>query len=147
MKIGIIDPFGAPYHHNSLMFKGLGGSEQAVIYMANELGSRFNYDVTVYTNATTRTPFPTVTYKNISKIQNEHFDILISNRTIMPFHPEWEKFRRGFSSPDYRTVTADHKILWKHDTYVEGDEEIASLLDSGRLDKVFFVSEWQKRHY
>ena len=147
MKIGIIDPFGAPYHHNTLMFKGLGGSEQAVIYMASQLGSRFDYDVTVYTNATTRTPFPTVTYKNISEIQNEHFDVLISNRTIMPFHPEWEKFNRGFIFPDYRTVTADHKILWKHDTYVEGDEEIQGLLESGRLDKVFFVSEWQKRHY
>ena len=121
MKIGIIDPFGAPYHANTLRFKGLGGSEQAVIYMANEFGNRFGYDVAVYTNEVYRDTSTQqltaallkgggVYYFPISTIENEHFDILISNRTIVPFHPEWEKFHRGFTFPDYRTVTADHKI-------------------------------------
>jgi glycosyltransferase involved in cell wall biosynthesis len=148
MKIGIIDPFGSPYHDDSLLFKGLGGSEQAVIHMSRQLDGLFDYDITVYTNAK---HFPgiaqAVKYRNIADIENESFDVLISNRTIMPFHPNWQQFTRGIEFPDFSTVTAKHKILWMHDTFVDGDSEIFSLIESGRLDKIFFVSEWQRKSF
>ena len=49
IKIAIIDIIGIPYDGSTVYTQGLGGSESAVTYMAEEL-SNLKFSVTVFNN-------------------------------------------------------------------------------------------------
>lgn len=138
MKIAIIDKLGLCYDGETLEKSGLGGSESAVILIAKEL-SKLGFEVTVFNNCEDGVYskpglYSGVTYidnKNAKEI-NDSFDIAIVSRTISPFISDSHPFIK----------TAKKKILWLHDTFIEGDHEVENLLVSGVIDHVFTLSDW-----
>lgn len=104
---------------------GIGGSETAVIHMANEwlgLGCR----VVVYNNE--QGVYDGVLYRNCSDFNPEHgSDILIGWRNLVPFRD---------ARPNAKTTVA-----WVHDIYFPQsiDPEVAE-----RIDKVAVLTNWHR---
>jgi glycosyltransferase involved in cell wall biosynthesis len=154
MKIAFVDPFGLPYDGQTLETKGLGGAESSVIYMSRELAKQ-GHDVVVYNNCDTKECMPGVyegvTYNPIRLVESgKNFDIVIVLRTVLPFINSMDKHTqselcRNTDLLNYSSImnTAKVRILWKHDTYVQGDELI-KVLDS--IDYVFTLSPWHTKH-
>ena len=136
MKLAIIDTLGLTYDGSTLEKRGLGGSETAVIRMAEEM-QRIGFDVTVY-NDCTSDDSAAGTYNgvlycpvNYAKTPLEFFDVVIVSRSVRPFLENWPIL-----------LSAKHKVLWMHDTFCEGDNEIENLILQGRLDEIFTLSDW-----
>ena len=125
MKIAIIDTIGLIYNGHTLFHKGLGGSESAVISMAREL-TKIGFDVTVYNNCDTPGVYDDVLYTNI--VSDYTSDIVIVSRTVLPF--------LNFN------INAKLKILWLHDTFIQGDELMEELVVSRKIDYIFTLSDW-----
>lgn len=144
-SIAIVDPFGFPYDGNTLKTRGLGGSESSVIYMAKEL-TLLGYDVTVFNNCKKSGIYDGVTYEILNDI-GQNYDIVISLRSVLPFLDTdlQRHFRRGLPLPEFN-LNARLKILWKHDTFCQGDEILAALLLSKSIDTVFTLSDWHTQH-
>ena len=71
MKIAIIDLLGLTYDGDTLLKRGLGGSESAVILMSREL-SRLGFDVTVYNNCIDSEANPGI-YGDVKFIDHSQF--------------------------------------------------------------------------
>lgn len=144
MKLAIIDTIGLCYDGTTLEKQGLGGSESAVILIAKEL-AELDFDVTVFNNCIdgdNSKPgiYDGVKYVDHTQVQvatnlgllDEPFDIVIVSRTVGPFitnsHPFLDKAKK--------------KILWLHDTFVQGDELVEDLCVSGKIDHIFTLSDW-----
>lgn len=125
MKIAIIDTIGLTYNGHTLFHKGLGGSESAVISMARELNN-IGFEVTVYNNCDSPGIYDGVLYQNITNTYS--FDIVIVSRTVLPFI--------NFN------IKAKLKILWLHDTFIQGDELMEELVVSRKIDYIFTLSDW-----
>jgi len=123
--IAFIDAVGLPYTGDTLEHRGLGGSESSVIYMSREL-VKLGYNVTVYNNCEKPGVYNGVNYKNI--LECKQCDIAIVLRSIS-FIP-----------------AAKHVILWRHDTYCPGDENIVRLLNECKINEVFTLSDWHTQH-
>lgn len=137
MKIAFIDTLGLTYDGSTLEKRGLGGSESAVIRMAREL-TKVGFDVTVYNDCTSDDSKPGnyggVIYQPIQATlspQALSYDVVISSRTVLPFSQNWTI-----------CTTAKHKVLWMHDTFCEGDNEIEDLILQGRINEIFTLSDW-----
>ena len=135
MKIAFIDTLGLTYDGSTLEKRGLGGSESAVIRMAHEL-SKIGFDVTVYNDCTSDDSLPglygRVVYSPIrSAMHNEYHDVVIVSRSIMPIAQDWPV-----------VVNAKHVCLWMHDTFCEGDDQIEYLINQGKLQEIFTLSDW-----
>ena len=136
MKIAFIDTLGMCYDGDTLNRRGLGGSESAVIQVAKEL-VQIGFDVTVYNNCTTDDTAPG-TYNGVvycpldaAKTTTETFDVCIVSRSVKPYLEQWPI-----------CTTARHKVLWMHDTFCEGDDQIEYLINVGRLNEIFTLSDW-----
>ena len=136
MKIAFIDTLGLTYDGSTLEKRGLGGSESAVIRMAQEL-QRIGLDVTVY-NDCTSDDSRSGTYDGVlycpthyAKTPVDFFDVCIVSRSVRPFVENWPA-----------CITAKHKVLWMHDTFCEGDNEIEDLVLQGRINEIFTLSDW-----
>jgi len=138
MKLAIIDTLGLCYDGNTLKTRGLGGSESAVIYMSAEL-VRLGFDVTVFNNCADSTHSQPGVYDGVRYVDNayatthaEKYDVVIVSRTIAPFLSQTHPF----------VHTASKRILWLHDTFIEGDQHVEQLVTSGKIDHLFTLSDW-----
>lgn len=138
MKIAIIDKIGLCYDGNTLKKQGLGGSESAVILISKEL-SVIGFDVTVFNNCDDSSHSSTGVYDNVRYIDNkdskdhkEQYDVVIVSRTVAPF-----------TSRDYPFLhTASKRLLWLHDTFIEGDQIVEDLVVSGKINHILTLSDW-----
>ena len=138
MKLAIIDPLGLCYDGSTLTHRGLGGSESAVILIAREL-VQLGFDVTVYNNCRDSTHSAPGVYDGVRYVDNsdartvdERYDVVMVSRTVTPFVSSgWPFVHR-----------ASKRILWLHDTFIEGDQIMEDLVVSGKIDHVFTLSDW-----
>lgn len=142
MKIAIIDKIGLVYNGSTLSSQGLGGSESAVILIAKEL-SKIGFNVTVFNNCEDKNShagyYDNVLYVDNStahKFSNERYDIVIVSRTAMPFVDNSYPFLH----------TARKKILWLHDTFIEGDSLVEDLVVQKKIDHIFTLSDWHTNY-
>jgi glycosyltransferase involved in cell wall biosynthesis len=138
LKLAIIDKLGLCYDGDTLNKQGLGGSESAVILIAKNL-QKIGFDVTVFNNCKDASNSNPGIYEDVRYIDNsdaktitETFDVVIVSRTVAPFLLDYWPFVK----------TAKKKILWLHDTFIEGDSQVENLLVSGVIDHVFTLSDW-----
>jgi FkbM family methyltransferase len=138
MKLAIIDKLGLCYAGDTLKKQGLGGSESAVILLSKEL-SKLGFEVTVFNNCKDGSNSNPGIYDNVRYIDNadakkhtEEYDIVISSRSVAPFiSNDWPFLH-----------TAKKRVLWLHDTFIEGDQIMEDLVVSGKIDHVFTLSDW-----
>lgn len=117
---------------------GLGGSETAAIFMAQEL-TRLGHNVVVYgTHDGLENDVCYIGYKQI-KYDKGQYDVFISSR--FP----------GALIDDSIRLTPEGKprwkvsILWAHDTHYAEDENTKKALLSA--DKILVLSQWHKMHF
>jgi FkbM family methyltransferase len=138
MKIAIIDKLGLSYDGATLSKQGLGGSESAVILISKEL-QQLGFEVTVFNNCKDASNSRPGVYDGVRYIDNsdakthkETYDIVVVSRTIAPFvMNDWPFVH-----------TAKKRILWLHDTFIEGDDMMEDLVVSGKIDHIFTLSDW-----
>lgn len=138
MKIVIIDKIGLCYDGDTLSKQGLGGSESAVILVSKEL-SKIGFEVTVYNNCKDGSNSKSGVYDGVryvdntdAKLDDTIYDIAIVSRTVAPFvNNDWPFLH-----------TAKKRVLWLHDTFIEGDQLVEDLVVSGKIDHVFTLSDW-----
>lgn len=136
MRIAFIDTLGSPYDGSTLEKRGLGGSESAVIRMAEEL-AKIGFDVTVYNDCASDDAKPgmynNVHYTPVETIgeYTKAFDVAIVCRSINPIAYAWTP-----------VASAKHVCLWMHDTFCEGDDQIEYLINTGQLNEIFTLSDW-----
>lgn len=138
MKIALIDKLGLCYDGDTLSKQGLGGSESAVILMAKNL-QQIGFSVTVFNNCKDGEKSKPGIYDDVryidntdAELHNELYDVVIVSRTVMPFvNQQWPFLH-----------SAKKRILWLHDTFIEGDHLMEDLAVSGKIDHVFTLSDW-----
>jgi glycosyltransferase involved in cell wall biosynthesis len=132
MNICFIDRLGSPYDGSTPFKRALGGSESAVVYAALEL-AKLGHDVTVYNDCEGLDAksglYDGVNYRPYSSIDlfSDWYDVAIVSRSTQPF--------TGF-------VAATHKVLWMHDTFCEGDDQLEALVVQGKIDELWTLSDW-----
>ncbi len=136
MKIAFIDTLGLTYDGSTLEKRGLGGSESAVIRMSEEL-AKIGFDVTVYNDCMSDDSKPGI-YNDVkyspvenAKIQCLKYDVVVVSRSIKPIAEDWGT-----------VLEAKHVCLWMHDTFCEGDDQIEYLVNVGKLQEIFTLSDW-----
>lgn len=151
MKIAFIDTLGLCYDGSTLSKRGLGGSESAVILMSKEL-AEIGFDVTVFNDCTSDDANPGrydgVNYCPLKEVENgPGFDVLIGSRSVAAFAPrelanQFKNFVNGL--PDFTNIQArsNHKVLWMHDTFCDGDQYIEDFLLDGRINEIFTLSDF-----
>ena len=151
-SIAFIDLIGLVYDGSTLSKKGLGGSESAVILMSREL-AKLGFPVTVFCacNEDDAKPglYDSVLYRQIESISEEdQYDIVISSRTFVPFVPNhyYEAFKAAtrYHPSLFKTIrnNAKYKVMWMHDTFTWGEQNLEDMLINGWLDKVFTLSDF-----
>lgn len=137
MKIAFIDTLGLTYDGSTLTKRGLGGSESAVIRMSQEL-AKIGFDVTVYNDCTSDDSwagiYDGVQYTHIQAALSPlttPYDVVIVSRSILPIAQDWNV-----------VSSAKHVCLWMHDTFCEGDDQIEYLINIGKLNEIFTLSDW-----
>jgi FkbM family methyltransferase len=136
MRIAFIDTLGLTYDGSTLEKRGLGGSESAVIRMSQEL-AKIGFDVTVFNDCTSDDSRPglynNVIYAPIEQIHSYQtiYDVVIVSRSVKPIVEGWLPI-----------ANAKHVCLWMHDTFCEGDDQIEYLINVGKLQEIFTLSDW-----
>ena len=151
MKIAFIDTFGLCYDGTTLTKRGLGGSESAVILCSREL-AKLGFDVTVFNDCTHDDTQPgtydNVWYRPLQEIETttDSYDVLIGSRSVAAFAPAWmrERFKTFSYMPDFSNIQqrSNHKVLWMHDTFCDGDDLIEDFLLNGYINEIFTLSDW-----
>jgi len=151
MKIAFIDTFGLCYDGTTLTKRGLGGSESAVILCSREL-AKLGFDVTVFNDCTHDDTSPgtydNVRYRPLQEIESttDSYDVLIGSRSVAAFAPAWmkERFKTFSYMPDFSNIQqrSNHKVLWMHDTFCDGDDLIEDFLLNGYINEIFTLSDW-----
>lgn len=139
MKICIVDKLGLCYDGDTLAKQGLGGSESAVILISKEL-AKIGFDVTVVNNCKDSKYSSPGTYENVKYIDNadapghtDVYDVVIVSRSVFPF----------LENSQYPFIpTAKKRILWLHDTFVQGDEGVEDLVLRGVIHHIFTLSDF-----
>jgi len=146
IKVSIVDVIGLTYDPTTLEKYGLGGSESAVIYMAREL-QNIGFEVTVFNNCidsrASEGVYDGVRYIDLSRLQetnNHTCDVMIVSRTVEPYLERSVQFSKMKSS-------AKLKVLWLHDTFCAGDNELESLLLNNHIDEVFTLSDFHTSYF
>lgn len=152
-SIAIIDVIGLTYDATTVEKFGLGGSESAVIYMADEL-ARLGFAVTVFNNCIDNRSAPGVyngvVYKDLEQITPEdRADIVIASRSVIPFLPEqhWKDFNYTGERFVHLKRNAKLKVLWLHDTFCSGDHLLESMVVNGDIDEVFTLSDFHTTYF
>jgi len=143
MRIVIVDTLGLCYDGETLSKQGLGGSESAVILISNEL-AKLGFDVTVFNNCIDSISNPGV-YNGVTYIDHSQSgtytdtpDIFISSRSVAPFWANHKYTKMAYS--------AKKRILWMHDTFLEGDRDLEAMLVGGYIDQVFTLSDFHTNY-
>lgn len=110
--------------------RGIGGSEQAVIHMADELAN-LGHTVTVYNSVEKPTVFGQVVYEPIKEMdQLQETDVLIVWRT-------------GADVLEYKHVKREKTYLWLHDMVTEA--EIIPFVYF--YDKILVLSQFHRKNF
>lgn len=150
MKICFVDVLGLPFDGSTLSKRGLGGSESAMILIAKEL-SQIGFDVTVYNDCESNDCNPGfydgVHYQPLRAVEFNHtdYDIMIGSRSIAPFAgQDLIGNSKVKNLPDFTDLfnQSKKKILWMHDTFCDGDHLVEHLVDIGRIDELFTLSDF-----
>ena len=155
MKIAIIDIIGLPYDGTTVHRQGLGGSESAVTFMAEQL-AQISFAVTVFNNCNIDHAqagvYSQVHYRPLSDLAQDHeFDIVISSRTIIPFvdPTRYQELNDNRAYPlqqynlyDRIVSRAAIRVLWMHDTFCLGDNMIEELAVANRITDIFTLSDF-----
>jgi glycosyltransferase involved in cell wall biosynthesis len=145
MKIILIDVLGLPYNYNTLETRGLGGSESSVIRISREL-VKLGFEVTVINDhiSTGSSAEPDgvhyIPIKSMHHYPEEEFqcDIMISSRSVKPFR---QPLPLGFEQLAI-CQKAHHRVLWMHDTFVDGENDLEPMVMSGAISEIFTLSDW-----
>lgn len=143
MKIAIVDKLGLCYDGTTLEKHGLGGSESAVILLSKEL-AKVGIDVTVINNCKDSSHSAPGVYDNVRYIDNSDaqshtdiYDAVIVSRSIYPF----------LENSQYPFIpTAEKRILWLHDTFIQGDEGVEELVLRGVIHHIFTLSDFHTNY-
>lgn len=134
MRVAIVDVLGSPYDGSTTFKRGLGGSESAVVYIAKEL-KKLGMIVHVFNDCEGLDACPGrydgVEYKprNYIALQSLGYDVVIGSRSVRAFTKHhWS------GNP--------HKVLWMHDTFCDGDDQVESLVTQGMIDEIWTLSDW-----
>jgi glycosyltransferase involved in cell wall biosynthesis len=155
IKIAIIDCVGLNYDGTTLQKKGIGGSESSIISVAKELVA-LDFEVSIFNDCDSPDTKPGVydgvNYCPIRTLGQREFgfDIVISQRTLIPFTPTelYDQVRqpppRDFDPNIFRQVQRPEqlKILWQQDTFIWGDALLEELCVKGYVDEIFNISDW-----
>jgi len=154
-KIAIIDVIGLPYDGTTLYKKGIGGSESSIISVAREL-VQLGFSVTIFNDnnkeGASEGTYDGVEYCEIRRLAERefNFDIVISQRTVVPFTPPhlYEQVKqpapRDHNVSVFRQVQrpGQLKILWLQDTFCWGDHILEELVVKGYINELFTLSDW-----
>ena len=155
LKIAILDCVGLNYDGTTLKKKGIGGSESSIISIAPEL-VKLGMEVAIFNDCISPDTSPGlydgVNYYPIRELGNREFgfDIVISQRTLIPFAPAdlYDQVKqpapRDYDPKIFEQVQRPEqlKILWQQDTFIWGDHLLESLIVNGHVDEVFNISDW-----
>lgn len=155
IKLAIVDCIGLNYDGTTLTKKGIGGSESSIISIASEL-VKLGFDVSIFndcdTDETTPGVYDGVKYHPVRVLgeQDFHFDIVISQRTVIPFTPAhlYDQVKqpapRDFDSAIFTQLQRPQqlKILWQQDTFIWGDHLLEALITNHHINEVFCLSDW-----
>lgn len=155
IKIAIIDCVGLNYDGTTLQKKGIGGSESSIISIAKELVT-LDFEVSIFNDCDSQDTKPGVydgvNYYPIRTLGQREFgfDIVISQRTVIPFTPLdlYDQVRqpppRDFDPKIFQQVQRPEqlKILWQQDTFIWGDALLEQLCVKGYIDEIFNLSDW-----
>jgi glycosyltransferase involved in cell wall biosynthesis/SAM-dependent methyltransferase len=133
LTIGFVT-FGIPFHGDSIKEHSLGGSETAMLYMAECLAAR-GHDVHVFCNCPKPGRYGNVQYYDAGASIQEmwgilEFDVLVVSRV---FNVLANNFK------------AKQVVLWQHDMPHENKNEFMAFMF--RCDQIFLMSEFQKAEY
>lgn len=141
LKVALVDVIGLTYDPTTLEKYGLGGSESAIIYMAREL-QKLDFEVTVFNSCIDSRAkegvYDGVRYVDLSRLNGKNdftCDIMVVSRTIAPYIPNNQNFEQLRN-------TAKHKVLWLHDTFVQGDQYVEQMVMNGNFDEIFTLSDF-----
>jgi glycosyltransferase involved in cell wall biosynthesis len=137
MLVAIVDLLGSPYDGSTLVQRGLGGSESAVISIARELVKAGLY-VDVYNDCTSMDATPGnyggVYYNDRNDLSNpDAYEVMISSRSVRPFL-------------EPRVNPKQKRILWMHDTFAEGDGQLESMVVNGLIDEIWTLSDFHTQY-
>lgn len=155
INIAIIDVIGLPYDGTTLWKKGIGGSESSIISIAREL-TKIGFSVTVFNDnnkeGASEGVYEGVEYCEIRRLRERefNFDIVISQRTVVPFTPQhlYDQVNqpppRNHDISTWRQVQrpGQLKILWLQDTFCWGDHIVEELVVNDYIDEIFTLSDW-----
>lgn len=133
MRIAIVDVIGSPYDGSTPSKRGLGGSESAVVFIAHEL-KKLGMTVHVYNDCEGLDARPGnydgVEYRPRDAIilQSFAYDVVISSRSV-----------RGITEHYWRDA---YKVLWLHDTFCDGDDQVEALVTQNKIDEIWTLSDW-----
>jgi len=122
MKIAFVDCGACVYTGAILEKKGIGGSETALIRMAEEF-VKLGYEVDAYTKKNGK--HNGVSY--YKKIQDKNYDIVIHSR--------------GFNEE----IRGKFGYMWVHDYLADYAVKSKALWDEGKIIKYIVCSQWQKQ--
>lgn len=155
IKIAIIDCIGLNYDGTTLTKKGIGGSESSIISVSKEL-VKLGFSVSIFNDCDTEDTNPGiydgVTYYPVRALgeRNFNFDIVISQRTVIPFTPGhlYDQVKqpapRDYDPAIFHQVQrpTQLKILWMQDTFIWGDHLLEALVIHKHIDEIFCLSDW-----
>ena len=155
INIAIIDCIGLNYDGTTLEKRGIGGSESSIISVAREL-VKIGCDVSIFNDCESDTTasgtYDGVVYRPIQALglQDFNFDIVISQRTLIPFTPLslYDQVRqpppRDYDPNIFLQVQKPNilKILWMQDTFIWGDHLLEHLIINKHVDEIFNLSDW-----
>jgi len=128
VSIAFIDYLGLEYNGNTPYEKGLGGSESALVYLAEKM-SQIGFNVTVFNNCDKPGTYKGVEYRLNTDLINldKNYDVVVSSRSVRPF----KQFK-----------FLGKKIIWLHDTFCEGDQLLEQMVVDGEIDEIFTLSDF-----
>jgi len=155
INIAIIDCIGLNYDGTTLEKRGIGGSESSIISVAREL-VKIGCNVSIFndcdSDTTTSGIYDGVVYYPIQSLglRDFKFDIVISQRTLIPFTPLslYDQVRqpppRDYDPNIFLQVQKPNilKILWMQDTFIWGDHLLEHLIINKHVDEIFNLSDW-----
>jgi len=106
--------------------------------MSEEL-AKIGFDVTVFNDCVSDDSrgglYNGVNYRPVAgdgpKSNRKTYDVCIVSRSVKPIAEDWPII-----------ANSKHVCLWMHDTFCEGDDQIEYLINIGKLNEIFTLSDW-----
>jgi len=101
--------------------------------------AKIGFDVTVFNDCVSDDSrgglYNGVNYRPVAgdgpKSNRKTYDVCIVSRSVKPIAEDWPII-----------ANSKHVCLWMHDTFCEGDDQIEYLINIGKLNEIFTLSDW-----